>query len=266
MSDDKQQEYDESFVGVLELIWGEGYLSPGGPQEVEKIISGFDMTAKTLLDIGCGTGGIDQLLVQRFGAAHVIGIDTEKSLIEKCEQRARNNGLTDQLTFQHVSEGPLPFADDAFDIVFSKDSLIHIEDKHSICEQVFRVLKPGGYFIASDWMKGEGEISEELKRYIELEDLGFGMGNQNDYRNALVNCGFTDISFTDRNQWYREVAKKEHQYLSGDLYDQLVSIAGKKMADHEIQIWEAMVVVLERGELRPTHWHACKPQPNINKP
>ena len=35
---DQHQEYDDTFVGVLELVWGEGYLSPGGEDEVAAVI------------------------------------------------------------------------------------------------------------------------------------------------------------------------------------------------------------------------------------
>ena len=48
--------------------------------------------------------------------------------------------------------GPLPFADASFDIVFSKDALLHVPDKDALFAEIFRVLKPGGVFAASDWM------------------------------------------------------------------------------------------------------------------
>ncbi len=258
MSTEPEQEYDEDFVNLLELIWGEGYLSPGGPEEVEKIIGDTDFNGKSVLDIGCGSGGIDFFLAQKFDTEHITGIDVEKSLIAKCELRAGEKDLKDRITFEHIQPGPLPFPDQSFDIVFTKDSLIHIEDKGFICNEVFRVLKPRGKFIASDWLRGEGKVSNEMQRYIELEDLGFGMGNQQQYNGALAQAGFAEIKFTDRNTWYCPIAINEHKRLSGELYDKLVSLVGKALADHEIETWAAMVVVLEKGELRPTHWQASK--------
>ena len=50
-------EYDDAFVARLELLWGEGFLSPGGAQEVAELLSGFDLKSKRVLDIGCGIGG-----------------------------------------------------------------------------------------------------------------------------------------------------------------------------------------------------------------
>ncbi len=259
MTGHSQQEYDDDFVCVLEAVWGEGYLSPGGADEVEQIIGEADLYNQSILDIGCGTGGVTQFLMKRYQPHGIIGVDVEKSLIEKCRARAAENGLGRELVYQHVQPGPLPFPGGSFDIVFTKDSFVHIEDKQSISDEVFRVLKPGGRFLASDWMCTEGPLSREMQHYIELEDLGFGMGHQREYAEAMEKSGFDGIRFKDRNEWYRPIAREETRRLSGELYDQLVSRVGKELVDHEIRTWEALVVVLERGELRPTHWRASKP-------
>ena len=33
-----EDEYDDALVAMLELIWGEGFLSPGGPEAVRNIV------------------------------------------------------------------------------------------------------------------------------------------------------------------------------------------------------------------------------------
>ena len=55
MSGDIQ--YPDHFVERLQTIWGVGFLSPGGPQEVREIARDIDLADKSILDIGCGTGG-----------------------------------------------------------------------------------------------------------------------------------------------------------------------------------------------------------------
>jgi len=69
------------------------------------------LEGKRVLDIGCGSGGIDQLLVERHEAGHVVGIDVEASLKEKSSARARDRGLEDRLNFMQIQPGELPFAD-----------------------------------------------------------------------------------------------------------------------------------------------------------
>ena len=50
-------EYDDAMVALLELVWGKGFMAPGGAPNVRKLVAGLDMRGKTLLDIGCGIGG-----------------------------------------------------------------------------------------------------------------------------------------------------------------------------------------------------------------
>lgn len=259
MSQEHEQDYDDELVALLESVWGEGYLSPGGPQEVALVLDGVEVSGQSVLDIGCGAGAIDVLLAEEYHAASVTGIDVDPSLIERCRQRAASSGAADRVRFQAIAPGPLPFADNNFDIVFSKDSIIHIEDKLAIGAEIFRVLKPGGLFVASDWMRSDGAISTELQHYIDMEGLGFGMGSPADYRDALGAAGFVSVSLTDRNSWYRGVARQEHANLSGDLYEQLVERTSKDFIDHQIEVWRAMTVVLDRGELLPTHIRAMRP-------
>ncbi len=83
MKDTRDHEYTEEFVAGLEWIWGEGFLSPGGDDEVAAILEGFNIDGTEVLDIGCGLGAIDLLLVRKHGAARVTGIDIEPPLIAR---------------------------------------------------------------------------------------------------------------------------------------------------------------------------------------
>ena len=56
--------YTGQMIGMLETVWGEGWLSPGGADEVGRVVAGVDFTGKTVLDIGCGVGGVDFYLVE----------------------------------------------------------------------------------------------------------------------------------------------------------------------------------------------------------
>jgi phosphoethanolamine N-methyltransferase len=254
-----EQEYDAGFVALLEIVWGEGFLSPGGAAEVARILEGLDLSGATVLDIGCGSGGAVFAIAEQHGVARVIGIDVAGNLIDQARGRAAERGLDARVSFLRVDPGPLPFDAEAFDVVFSKDSLIHIPDKPAICREILRVLRPGGVFAASDWLRGPGPVSPQLQYYIDVENLGFGMGTAEDYERALEAAGFRDMRLVDRNAWYRDIARAEHAALSGPLYERLAAQLGEEFTRHEIEVWRALTVVLDSGELRPTHLRAGRP-------
>jgi len=74
---------------LLQLVWGDGFLSAGGEEEVARLLEGTDISGCHVLDIGCGLGAIDELLVSRHGAGSVIGIDVDPALLLQMDARIR---------------------------------------------------------------------------------------------------------------------------------------------------------------------------------
>jgi phosphoethanolamine N-methyltransferase len=246
--------YHDRLVALLQDVWGRGFLSPGGPAEIARLVAGIDFTGKSVLDIGCGAGGIDACLVLDHGAGYVTGIDVEDGVITHARAHIAAENLTSRIGLVKVAPDPLPFPPGTFDIVFSKDSIVHIPDKHALMAEVARVLRPGGWFVASDWLIGhDGPPSAEMQAYIAAEGLDFGMASSTRYRAAMEAAGFTDISITSRNAWYRQVARDELARMRGPWRDTAAAALGPDFVDHNIEIWDRMLVVLDQGEHCPTH-------------
>ena len=253
-------EYDETAIRFLEALWGDGYLSPGGPDEVDRVLDGLSLRGRTVLDIGCGAGGITLHLIEKHNAAQATGFDVEEPVIEAARRRADMRGLGDRATFVQGDPGPLPFADASFDAVFSKDALLHVPDKDALFAEIFRVLKPGGVFAASNWMIGhDGEPSADMKAYIAAEGLSFTMASPARYVMAMRRAGFAEVTAKDRNSWYRDVARGELERLKGPFYETVAAAVGGDYVDKNIRTWEAMQKVLDSGEHRPTHLRGWKP-------
>jgi phosphoethanolamine N-methyltransferase len=253
-------EYDDTAIRFLEALWGEGYLSPGGPEEVNRVLDGLDVAGLNVLDIGCGSGGITLHLACVHGAARVVGFDVEGPVISRARQRAEAAGFGDRVSFVQGAPGPLPFVDESFDLVFSKDALLHVADKDALFRDLFRLLRPGGWVAASDWMIGhDGPPSPEMEAYVAAEGLSFNMASPDRYLKSMRQAGFRNIRVVDRNHWYREVARVELDRLAGPLYDTAAATVGADYVDRNINTWAAMLVVLDSGEHRPTHLRGQKP-------
>jgi len=235
-------------------------MSPGGIDEEDRYLDGISLAGQSVLDIGCGLGGVDIHLVKQHDAGQVTGIDIDAALIERCRLLADKYQLQDRLEFVHVEPGPLPFDDASFDIVTSKEAIIHIADKHALAAEVYRVLRPGGWFVASDWLAGyEDQPSPEMRAYVEAEGLDFGLASAARYQQAMQQAGFGDIGIVDRNDWYRQQARVEREQLGGVLFDGLASKVGKEFVEHEVEVWDKMIVAIDQGQLRPSHLRGRKP-------
>lgn len=257
---DGQPHYDETMITFLEALWGDGYLSPGGPAEVDRMLDGVDLRGARVLDIGCGSGGITVALARDHGAATVLGIDVEAPVCTHARHRVAAAGLTDRVEIRQVEPGPLPLGDEAVDVVFSKDAIVHIADKDMLAREVFRVLRPGGSFVASDWLIAhDDEPSPEMADYLIAEDLGFGMASPERYRRALEDTGFVDVVLRNRNAWYLETAREELRQLEQVDRARFDAVVGPDEVDRQIRTWRAMLPVLESGEHCPHHVRGRRP-------
>jgi len=253
-------EYDPGMQTLLQLLWGEGFLSPGGAAEVAYLLEGSSLGGCRVLDIGCGLGAVDELLITRHGARSVLGIDIDPVLLDTMRERIERAGLSAQIATLCVQPGRLPLADDSFDVIFSKDAIVQIPDKAASFADAHRVLCPGGHLIVSDWLRGgSGEYSAEMLEFFRLEGIAYNMANMAETSAALTRAGFIEIKVRDRNEWYRELARGELRSLAGELHALVTERIGAERAAHFIDNWRQMVRVLERGELRPAHLKARKP-------
>lgn len=205
-------------------------------------------------------GGIDLLLVQKYGAAEVVGIDVEAPVLEKAKLYALDADLAKNIQFKLVEPGPLSFDDACFDVVFSKDALLHISDKQMLFSEISRVLRPEGLFVAGDWLRGEyKELSEQMALFNKLTDEEFDMVTLKDYESKLIKSGFCDIVLRDRHDWYLSVAERELERIQGPLKDEIIETAGLQSYENDwLLFWQVLVNTLTSGEFRPAHIKATK--------
>ncbi len=135
----------------------------------------------TLLDAGCGSGGMLAVLVGRFSSAALTGMDVSEHGIALTAKR--NTGAT--LTTGNVNQ--LPFGNSEFDYVLSLDVLTNrgVDDLVAL-QEVHRVLKRGGQLIinlaALDFLRGSHDVAVDAdRRYtrsqlaVLLRETGFSI-------------------------------------------------------------------------------------------
>lgn len=116
-----------------------------------------------LLDAGCGTGGMLQLIRREFPEANLIGIDQSTHALELTAARQTGAKLIS------ASVDQLPFPENSFDFVLSLDVLSAIGlDDSLAAHEAHRVLRPGGKLIlnvaAFEFLKGAHDYAVDVDR------------------------------------------------------------------------------------------------------
>ncbi len=254
----REIEYNDAMTTMLELIWGVGFMAPGGEGNIANLVEGLDIRGRRILDIGCGIGGPAFVLASKYGA-HVVGTDIESQLIDQARLRAEKLGLDSNCEFVAVEPGPMGFPDESFDVVLSTGVIMQIENKREVFEESLRVLKPGGVLTCYDWMKPEGEYSEDMHYWFKMERLTYSMKTFEEYEAMLRDAGFIDIEMTDRSDWYRQRVQQEYEQIRSELYPRMVELLGKQEADHFVEDWRSMMVVCVKGDVYQGYYRARKP-------
>ena len=95
-----------------------------------------------VLDIGCGGGFSCEWMAKR--GAIVSGIDRSQSCIAAAKEHAASEGLT--INYRSGLAENLPDSDNTYDAVICVDVLEHVADWQKTISEIYRVLKPGGFF------------------------------------------------------------------------------------------------------------------------
>lgn len=108
-----------------------------------------------VLDVGSGLGGPARLMAAEH-RCHVTGVDITK---EFCEVATLLSGLTrlERVTeFRNADATSLPFGDAQFDLAFTIQIQMNIQDKRRFYAEIFRAVKPGSRFVFQDILSGPG--------------------------------------------------------------------------------------------------------------
>lgn len=156
-----------------------------------------------ILDVGCGTGILVQLVRQFGGNFHLYELDLSLSMI----RQNRNRWQTDRDLFQinaDVHQLPLPSAQ--FDTLLCFAALPHFANQSFALQELARVLKPEGFLVVLHLMSSA--ILNRYHRRVNRAIAKDRLPTANELAERLEQLGFAVLRKTEREDLYLIVAKK----------------------------------------------------------
>lgn len=129
------------------------------------VATGVDITGKNILEVGCGRGGGLSYINRYLSPKSVTGIDLNKKAINFCNKKYSD----EQIKFLQANAQKLIFQDNTFDVIINIESAHRYSQIELFVDEVYRVLKPGGFFLFADF----GDNKEINKLHTQFVKSNF---------------------------------------------------------------------------------------------
>ncbi|MDQ4105623.1 MAG: class I SAM-dependent methyltransferase, partial [Actinomycetota bacterium] len=96
---------------------------------------------KAVIDAGCGTGRVTELLLRHLPEGTVLAVDASEAMVEAAAERFAGDGRV-RVERQDLLELEV---EEPVDVVFSTATFHWIKDHERLFERLAGVLKPGGW-------------------------------------------------------------------------------------------------------------------------
>ena len=127
------------------------------------------MPGARTLDLGCGTGLELNYYFEKNPTAKVTGIDLAPGMLAALKEKFAGRDLE----LIQGSYFEVPFGKEVFDAAVSVESLHHFTqaEKLPLYQKLYKALKPGGYFVLTDYFAPFEELEVEYRReYLSLKE------------------------------------------------------------------------------------------------
>ncbi len=188
-------------------VWGGQDLHVGCYEQTADIREASDVTVDRMagklsigpdthiLDIGAGYGGAMRRVVGRNGgSATCLNISEVQN--DTNRHRNRQQGFADRIRVVHGVFENIPEPAESFDVVWSQDAILHSDQRHTVLEGVWRVLKPAGLFVFTDPMQSDDADPAQLQPVYDRLQLT-SLGSFRFYREAAEGIGFETVEQED---------------------------------------------------------------------
>jgi len=119
------------------------------------------------MDLGCGDGILGATILGEYPSSRGVLIDFSEPMLEQAHQQLKE--YSEQLTFMNLDYGDAAWVNSIqthgpFDAIVSGYSIHHQPDarKHPVYEEIFSLLKPGGWFINIEHIAAESQLAVDL--------------------------------------------------------------------------------------------------------
>lgn len=156
-------------------------------------------SVKHILEIGCHTGFLTQLLLDRLPHAVITAVSVSERMVNIAKEKINEPNRVRWVICDYTEVDAI-LQNQRFDMIISNATLHWMDNPEQEVEKYYQMLEPGGSFLAS--ALGTDTL-QELRKVFQITEQGFGFPSE---EHILV--------FSAMQQWEEWLSKSGFQNVS----------------------------------------------------
>ncbi|KAJ7552815.1 hypothetical protein O6H91_06G071100 [Diphasiastrum complanatum] len=203
---------------VYERGWRQSFSTSGfpGPDEELNMAQGFfkPRFGGVLLDVSCGSGLFSRRFVQSGAYSTIIALDYSENMLRQCYEFIKQDKsiTTETIALVRADVARLPFASETIDAIHAGAALHCWPSPSSGVAEISRILRPGGIFVASTFLRPSNLGTELLKPLRQIFGQSFSRNvrywEESELEDLVRSCGLVRYKSIRRGSFIMLSAKK----------------------------------------------------------
>ena len=244
-------EWTEDRMELVQLLWGEGFLEPGGAAGVRKLFLHVMPNSKqSVLDLTTGLGGT------AFTLAHdqnlwMDALEQDDILAAEANRSAAKNGLVDQVPVGKLKLDAIDIAQKKYNLIYSRERLFTVAEKIELLTAAAEGLRAGGNLVITDLVVASADRleSEGFSNWVRSEPVMPQPWTMALYVKTLKELGLSVVTRQDSTKQYLSDITAGWQRIAKLLEDGEFNpgLANQLLAEGEF--WMGRTAALDAGDI-----------------
>lgn len=241
-----EKQYSKNGILRYERIFGEDFVSTGGLETTVKYCERLNLNENMkILDVGSGIGG-SPFYMNKISGCEVVGIDLSVNMIEIGLEKLEKYNMQEKIRFEVADCTKRTFPDNSFDVIYSRDTILHISDKPALFRNFYKWLKPGGQILITDYCAAEKSTwNNEFSAYVASR--GYDLHTPANYGKMLEGAGFKNVDAVDETVYWRDILVRERAKMEGEEKEKFLGDFSQEDLDALVSGWSIKVKRVDAG-------------------
>jgi protein-L-isoaspartate O-methyltransferase len=247
-------------VAILESVYGEGALTPGGLPAILTLVKPFGLDpTMNVLEFGAGIGGATRMIGKEFDS-WLTGIESSQVLVDIAHERAEKAGLSKKAPVLLEDIEKPEIRSRFYHGIYSRDALYTVAMKDALMAKLVQGLRQEGMITFIDYVAADdlALVSSEIAAWKKHEPTQVHLWTADRYQKALAMQKLDVRTVEDiSDEVCRDILVAWGGYLK-TLNARALGPAKTRLMVREAELWASRHTALRSGRLRSIRIFARK--------